>query len=147
MKQVMLSLLGISILSGCTTQKVAEGLHLLQGEKLKTAISYLGYPDSKLEVDGDIVYEWDYNNTFTGVQAVSQPFSGSVYGAGGYAGYSGQTTAYVPQTYHHTCTIRLMTDKSSTIVGSAWKGNPAGCSTYADGMERLIEDSKAAGVK
>lgn len=141
MRKTVLGLLGISILSGCATGKVEEGLHLLQGQKLKTAISYLGYPDNKLEVDGDTVYEWDYNNTFTGIQAVSQPYSGSIYGAGGSVGYSGQTTAYVPQTIRHHCSIRLVTDKKSTIIGTAWKGNPAGCSDYADALEPLIESN------
>lgn len=138
-------ILAMATLSACATQKVEEGVRLLQGQKLKTAISYLGYPDSKLEVDGTTIYEWGYNNTFSTVQAVSQPFSGNIYGAGGYTGYSGITTAYVPQTVRYHCAIRLMTDKKSVIVGSAWKGNPAGCSDYADALEPLIERNKAQG--
>lgn len=139
--------LSIIALSGCATQKVEEGVRFLHGQKLKTAISYLGYPNSKLEVEGTTIYEWGYNNTFSTMQAVSQPFSGNVYSAGGYAGYSGSTTSYVPQTVRHHCAIRLMTDKKSIIVGSAWKGNPAGCRDYADALEPFLESRKAGGVK
>lgn len=144
---IMSICLAALLLAGCATEKVAEGVHLLQGEKLKTAIAYLGYPDSKLEVEGNTIYEWSYNHTSTGVQAISKPYYGTVYGAGGSASYSGQSTSYVPQTHRHHCTIRLMTDKRSTIIGSAWRGNESGCSDYADALEKLIEERKAGGAQ
>lgn len=106
------------------------------------AISYLGYPNNEQIIAGRKVYTWGYGNTFTTMQTVRTPFSGSAYGAGGGMYYQGHTTSVVPQTYNFACTIRLIANQNGLIENWEWNGNEGGCDYYAGSMSRLIADTQ-----
>lgn len=146
MKHILPLLIITIFLSGCASQKLNNGLPHLTGKHIDEAIRYLGYPDGEQTVTfrhGDEkIYTWGHRNTFTSMQTVRTPFSGSSYSTGGGTYFQGHTTSVVPQTYNFQCTIKLAVNKAGYIYDWEWHGNEGGCERYAAGMKRLIADSE-----
>lgn len=134
-----------AILTGCASQRLNDGLPHLVGKNIGYAINYLGYPQSEQTIAGKKVYTWGNSSTFTTTQTVRTPVSGSVYGLGGGASYSGYTTSVVPQTYNYQCTIRLIANEKDVIERWEWNGNEGGCSSYSDAVKRIADNANMEG--
>ena len=141
MKNITLTCAALLILTGCATQKLNSGLPRLTGKPVEYAISYLGYPDNEQTIAGRKIYTWAYGNTFTTMQTVTTPVSGSAYGAGGGVYFRGRQTSVVPQTVNYRCMVRLIANPNGIIERWEWNGNEGGCERYSNAMTRLINET------
>ena len=107
MKKVCVIVAVFLLMTGCASVHMNKGLTALQNESIQTAISVLGYPDSKVEVESDTVYIWSTNRS--GVAYLS-------------------TYNAVPVNYN--CTIKIITDSWGNIKTWEWSGSEAGCGAY-----------------
>ena len=136
-----IAILSILALSACAMQKMDDGLPHLVGKPADYAFRVLGYPNAETRIAGSKVYIWGNANTFTTMETVTSPYSGTAYGYNGGVSYQGTTSYQVPTTYNYNCTIRLVANDKDIITSWDWRGNEGGCSYYSNAMDNLIYDS------
>lgn len=134
-------ILSVLLLSACAMQKMDDGLPHLVGKPTDYAFRILGYPNAETRIAGSKVFIWGNANSYTSMETVTSPYSGTAYGYGGGVSYQGTTSYQVPRTYNYNCTIRLIADQKNIIQSWDWKGNEGGCRYYSDAMDNLMFDA------
>ncbi len=132
MKKLVAIAIASAISTGCVTFRHMEaGLEALVGQPETEAFNVLGYPSFKQEFGNDTVYVWQ--NTNAGTYFMSQ--TATTTGRIGFDPVRAKTTYVQPIAYSHTCTVKIITDSSSSRI-KRWEydGNPNGCNSY---MRRL----------
>lgn len=120
------------LLTGCAFNQIENGLNALNGEGIKTAFDYLGYPDSQQEIAGDKVYTWGTSFMSTTVAPMTSYTS--------IGGYGATTTSSIPITQHNQCSIKIITNQNDVITNSQYVGNLGGCARYGTALQRLSND-------
>lgn len=117
----------VSALSGCATfGNMEEGLNALMGKPDKEAFSVLGYPNSKQEFGGDVVYVWGRSSSGT----MYLPQTTTTTGYVGNTPVYGTTTYNQPVAYNHNCTIKLAVGPDGLLKHWEYDGNIGGCTSY-----------------
>lgn len=123
-------------LSACATfGQMEKGLDALMGKSEQTSFSVLGYPSSKQEFGGDVVYTWFLNQSGT----VFVPQTSTT------TGYVGRTPIYGTTTYtqampvNYSCVIKIIARTDGTLKTWEYNGNIGGCTPY---INRLNEYAK-----
>ena len=126
----MLSL-ALPLLSGCASFEALDaGLDTLKGQSRDVAIARLGFPTDQKEIAGKDVFIWSTGGTY------SQP--GTYFGGCGdrYGGIRSMScVGFMPSTYSAFCEIRVIADKSGTIVHTQRRGDATTCETYANRLQ------------
>lgn len=121
------------LLSSCASvEKTHVGLNHLIGKDIRTAIYVLGYPTSKQEFAGDIVYVWSVDE----YGQISLPSTSYITGSVGTTPVYGTVTRSTTKITHSICSIKIITNAEGIIKGREIDGNYSGCSNY---MHRLGE--------
>lgn len=137
MKNLLLVIL-LTLITGCATQILEDGLPHFMGKHINEAFEVLGYPNSKLELAEKTVYEWTNHETGTW----TMPTTNTSYIDGTVNGeyFSGTATTYgskqVPINYY--CRIRLTANREGIITYWSFKGNPGGCYYFAKNVKKII---------
>ena len=99
----------LAMVAGCATD-IMQGY---VGKPIVEAELDYGRPSNIIELeDGRRAYQW--NVDAGGIMPMTNYNSGTVYGGGGFANYSGTSTTYVP--YENNCIYTLFATKQ----GSTW---------------------------
>lgn len=118
-------------LAGCANFEALDaGLDTLKGQNRDVAIQRLGFPDDQKEIAGKDVYIWTTGGTFY------QP--GSYFGgcSDRYGGIRSMScVGFMPSTTYAFCEIRVIADKSGTIVDTERRGDAATCEQYANRLQ------------
>lgn len=140
--KIVLLLLGCTIITACTHQKLDSSLHRLKGQHIDVAVRYLGIPDDKLTIDQREVFIWGRRyvpdnrpfGTFGGYNSSTGVFGGVgiVFGSGG---------SPYRDTYRYYCEIKAMTDEKNIIETITYESNAGDCSRFNQAMERLEQDN------
>ncbi len=117
----------LPLLAACASfDALDQGLATLKGQNRDVAIARLGFPDEQREIAGKDVYIWQRG--------------GMWYSPGGYYGgcsdrYGGirsmSCVGFAPSIVDAHCTVRVIADKSGTIVDADRSGDPQTCEYYA----------------
>jgi len=111
-------------------EKTHTGLNKLIGKDIKIAIYILGYPTSKQEIAGDIVYVWSVDK----YGQIMMPATNYISGTVGTTQVYGTVTSTVAQQIHSVCSIKIVTNSGGLIVAHEISGNYYGCESC---MHRL----------
>ncbi len=126
-----LAALAVLALAGCANFETLDaGLNTLKGQNRDVAIARLGFPTDQKEIAGKDVYIWSTGGVY------SQP---STYYGGCSDRYGGirsmSCVSFMPSTVYAFCEIRVIADKSGTIVATERRGDAATCETYANRLQ------------
>lgn len=125
--------LGVASVGGCVTfGQFEEGLNSLVGKHEREAYAALGYPSSKQDFSGEVVYIWDRSGTTTSVVPSTTTTSGYV----GTTPVTGTTRSNQVVQRAYNCNIKIIVGADSIIKKWEYMGDKAGCSPY---MKRLNE--------
>lgn len=132
------SFLIVVFLSGCAMfGQLDSGLDALMGKSERQAFAVLGYPSSKQEFAGDIIYTWNVSSSGT----LLLPQTATTYGTVGTTPVFGTTTYNQAVPVNYNCMIKLIAGQDRTLKSWEYNGNLAGCSSY---IQRLNEYAKSA---
>ncbi len=152
----LLSLVAVGVLlTGCTTaatydpnlyaiNDLAQGLSLLQGKQIETAVLYLGYPDQKMTLAGKDVYRWQNQGVSSHAVPHTSYQNGTVNTYGDIATYSGTATTYTTEINSHNCRVEIAVEKG-IISDATYSGDFRACSRYGYALHPLVTPS--AGVQ
>lgn len=115
------------LFTSCAHTYMKEGLPHLVGQDVEKAFSVLGYPEAKQKFGTKTVYIWAINEQSSMVIPQTNTTSGWV----GNTYYYGQSTSYQAVPVNASCTIKLAADDANRIQSWEYRGNQAGCQTYA----------------
>ena len=139
MKNIVRLVLALTPLffAGCASSRMDDGLASLRGQKIQTAFYYLGYPDYQQEITGNNVYTWSTFYTTTDMVPAATYGIGGFSHHGRHGGYGG---LYVPETSSYSCVLKIIADKSDTIIDSQYQSNGGGCQHYGSALTRAAQD-------
>lgn len=137
MRGYVAAVVAAATLTGCVTfGQMNQGLSLLVGQPLDTAVDVLGYPSGERTIAGRHLVQWGRSSQgFMPVTNTAQSF-GTVAANGRWGTYSGTTTStsYVPISYN--CSITVQVDMTDRISGYQYNGNLGGCEPYIKRLNR-----------
>ncbi len=118
-------------LAGCASFEALDaGLNTLKGQNRDVAFARLGFPTDQKEIAGKDVFIWSTGGIY------SQPatyYGGCSDRYGGIRSMSCVST--MPSTYSAYCEIRVIAEKSGTIVDTQRRGDAPTCETYANRLQ------------
>lgn len=119
------------VLAGCANFEALDaGLDTLKGQKRDVAFARLGFPTDQKEIAGKDVFIWSTGDVY------SQP---ATYYGGCSDRYGGirsmSCVGFMPSTVYAYCEIRVIADKSGTIVDTQRRGDAYTCETYASRLQ------------
>jgi len=133
-------LLAVLLLSACASNPTGPALQTLEGKNIRIAIDYLGYPDDKQEILGDMVYSWIDEGTYTS----TYPISGTDYGRfeidGRRGTYENRRQTYVSEVSSFKCEIRMVTTDQDIIKHSELTSIGEGCYRYHGAFRKILDD-------
>lgn len=118
-------------LAGCANFEALDaGLDTLKGQSRDVAIARLGFPTDQKEIAGKDVFIWSTGGIY------SQP---TTYYGGCSDRYGGirsmSCVSFMPSTYSAYCEIRVIAEKSGTIVDTQRRGDAPTCEAYANRLQ------------
>ena len=127
------------MLPSCAYKKLDANLHYLEGQKIDTAINYLGVPDDKFMIENREAYIWGQNKNTR--QETIRPFggystSGGVFGGVGIVFGKGAGD----RSYTQRCTVKALTDETGIIQKMEYQPNAGGCERFTKAMTALERD-------
>lgn len=126
-------------LSGCTTfSDIEAGLGALEGRRIESAFSALGYPDDTIQVGRDTAYVWGNRQSFN----LAVPTSETAYGTVGGRTFSATTYGTSYQQVNYQCDIKVVANSSGMIKAWDYFGNVGGCSRYSTRLRQVAEKSE-----
>lgn len=139
-RSIFILFTSIFLLGACAKSPIAPGLNALKGENIRTAVSYLGYPDSTQEVLGDTVYIWEHKGTSTDVYPITD-YDTSDFEVNGQRGrIENRNTSYVSEVYSYSCVIKMAIDERDIIKDARAQSTGGGCRLYNSAFQRIVED-------
>ena len=120
----------VSLISGCVTAQLNNGLQKLLGHPIQEVIDHMGYPDGEREIMGDKIYVWSTNHQAFMPMMNTATTTGSVGGTP----YYGTTNSMAMVPVAAQCTVQIATDSGGLIKRYQFFGNQIGCARYARGF-------------
>jgi hypothetical protein len=129
------------LLGACTTfSDIEQGLGSLEGRKIESAFSALGYPDATLQVGRDTAYVWGNRQSFNLAVPTSQTTYGNVAGTP----FSATTYGTSYQQVNYQCDIKIVASPSGVIKAWDYFGNIGGCARYATQLRKVAGEKANA---
>lgn len=121
--KLMFCFIGL-LLTGCASfGDLERGLNALVDEDIDTAVSVLGYPDSKMDFKGQNIYIWSASRVGT----VIMPSTAYTTGYVGMTPYTAQTNYNQVSSYQANCMLKISCDSSDRITTWQYEGSVSGC--------------------
>lgn len=119
MLRTVLTIIVPMLLAACATfGDLNDGLYALVGKDINLAVSVLGQPSGKRQLEANTVYTW----TTSRVAGIAR--TGFVPGPQGPVGY------IAPATVVQDCLVDLHADSSGKITKAEYSGNMTSCNDY-----------------
>lgn len=128
---VGMAMIACSILQGCATTKIQNGMNALLGKPADQLFQYIGYPDSETRVAGRRLLIYRNSGTIYVPQTKTAKTQGTVYGTGGTATYSGTTSYQGSQAINLECELKVEVNDDNLIQSWSLYGNEGGCQRYS----------------
>lgn len=133
---VIAALILMSTFFGCSTfTDIQDGLGVMIGKPVSTAIEVLGYPTNKMEIGSDEVYIWNIDRT----EVDYVPQTATTTGQVGATKFSSSTTYSQAQIYQSVCTVRVISGRNGLIKNWDFSGNISGCQSFSERLDRFAK--------
>ena len=128
------------LLGACAQSAVGPGLDALRGKNVRTAITYLGYPDEKQQIMGDTVYTWSEKGAYTNTYPITDRNTGEFEIDGRRGTYEQTTRSYVSEFNSYSCKIKLATGADNVIKSAQASSREGGCNVYQNAFKSMLQD-------
>jgi hypothetical protein len=136
--RTMFLFISFLVVANCSTfDDMKKGLDHLNGQHIRTAISYLGYPNSQRVVAERKIYTW--HNEDSGSYTVPNTNYNTGYIDGVPFNYT--TTTNSTHNYNYACTIDLIVDDNERIISWQYNGDAGGCRSYSNRLATINPSS------
>ena len=125
--------------SGCVGTMVNDGMNSLIGEPIETTFQVLGYPDSKMDLNGDTLYRWSYNSS--GVYFA--PTTTSTFGYVGTTPVYGTTTGSMAVPTSYSGALQVRADKRGIIRDWSGGGQNGAMMHVASSLGKYAKQKKS----
>lgn len=126
----ILSLAALGLTACANFEALDAGLDTLKGQKREVAFARLGFPTDQKEIAGKDVFIWSTGGMY---YQPATSFGGCSDRYGGIRSMS--CVGFMPSTYSAFCEIRVIVEKSGTIVDAERRGDATTCERYADRLQ------------